>query len=95
MNISENLNVLSTTHLFGSFAYGNPNEDSDYDIYFIVDKINGSKYATLVEIYGVINGIKNKPVDVLLNTKEYFDYRKDHKATLEHKIVKNGIKLYG
>ena len=81
--------------MFGSFAYGEPTKDSDYDIYFVADKIDGRKHETIVAIYDVIDNIRNKPALVLLNTKENFDYRKGNSGTLEYKVVKDGVKLYG
>ena len=86
---------LREAYLFGSYAYGTPSKDSDYDIYFVADKIDGSRYDRITEIYEAIDGIRKKPVDILLNTKERFDGRKDIRSTLEYKIVKDGIKLYG
>ena len=91
----KNIIPLREAYLFGSYAYGEPNETSDYDIYFVADTIEGRKHDVLVSIYSVIDNVRNKPVDVLLNTKENFDYRKGNKATLEYKIIKDGIKLYG
>ena len=95
VEIVKNIIPLREAYLFGSYAYGNPTPDSDYDLYFIVDKIEGSRHETIVAVRRAIRDVTNKPYDVLLNTKEHFDYRKGNKATLEHKVVKEGIKLYG
>ena len=35
---------LKEPFLFGSFAYGTPNEDSDYDFYFVLDKIDNTTH---------------------------------------------------
>ena len=95
IDVVKNIIPLREAYLFGSYAYGEPNKDSDYDLYFVTDSIEGSKYDAIVSIRRALRGIPQKPIDVLLNTKERFDYRKGNKATLEYKINKEGIKLYG
>ena len=105
MDIQNNLNViidvvknvihLKEAYLFGSYAYGSPNKHSDYDLYFVTDNIEGSKYDTIVDIKKALRGISSEPIDIILNTKEHFDYRKGNTATLEHKVIKDGVKLYG
>ena len=105
MDIKDNLNAivnavkdiipLREAYLFGSYAYGEPSEYSDYDIYFVVDKIDGRKHDLIVQIYDVIENIKKKPVDIILNTKHDFDYRKGNQSTLEYVVVEEGVKLYG
>lgn len=105
MNIQNNLNAivdivkniipLKEAYLFGSYAYGTPNKDSDYDLYFIADSIEGGKFETLVNIRKALRGVPQKPIDVILNTKEHFDYRKGNRSTLEYKVTKDGVKLYG
>lgn len=86
---------LKEVFLFGSFAYGTPNEDSDFDLYFIVDEIHGTTHETMVMITRVLHQVSNKPFDILLDTKKSFDYRASNRATLEYKILKDGVKLYG
>ena len=90
----KNIIPLKAAYLFGSYAYGEPNKDSDFDIYLVADFIDGSKHDKLVAIYGAIHGVAGKPTDVLLNTKEHFDERKDYKGTIEYKVAKDGINLY-
>ncbi|HHX18023.1 MAG TPA: nucleotidyltransferase domain-containing protein [Clostridium sp.] len=48
---------LKEVYLFGSYAYGSPNEHSDFDLYIVVDKINGRKHDVLVKLYSAIRGI--------------------------------------
>jgi predicted nucleotidyltransferase len=42
---------IDKAYLFGSYAKGCPNEDSDIDIAFIVNKWNGSYEETVVPIW--------------------------------------------
>lgn len=95
LKIVKNIISLKEVYLFGSYAYGTPNEASDFDLYFVVDKIDGDKYETIIKIRKAIYKITSKSVDILLNTKEMFDYRAINKSTLEYKILKEGVRLYG
>ena len=92
INIVKNIVPIKEAYLFGSYAYGMPNDNSDYDLYFIVDE-NLIKYETVVKIRAAIYEETKKSVDVRINTKENFEYRAINKSTLEHKILKDGVKL--
>ena len=95
VNAVKGIIPLREAYLFGSYAYGEPHQESDYDLYFVADSIKGSRYDIIAQIYGVIDDVREKPVDILLNTKEHFDGRKEISSTLEYKIARDGIKLYG
>ena len=56
--------------LFGSYAYGTPNEDSDLDICIIEDTIN-SKIKEKSKIRKALKNIKISK-DILLETTQYF-----------------------
>jgi len=80
-------------YLFGSYAYGMPNEDSDLDIYVVVP----DTIEDLSELYGKINLLwRRKPVslDLLINHSGVFNRRKNG-PTLERTIVQKGTILYG
>lgn len=80
-------------YLFGSFAYGNPNKDSDFDFYIIVNK--GSKNLVLdtAKAYKSTRGIKTRPVDIILNTEDRFD-EKILLPTLEKEVYEKGKLIY-
>jgi predicted nucleotidyltransferase len=80
--------------LFGSYAYGTPDKESDYD-FFVVLK-DGTKKPILVLQNIYCNLAKNKtyvPVDVLANYKTAFDERSKLPA-IERTIVQKGVVLY-
>ena len=56
--------------LFGSYAYGTPNEDSDLDI-IIIKKSYKNKWEELKEIRDYLKDIKIAK-DILLTTTDYF-----------------------
>ena len=81
-------------YLFGSYAYGTPNADSDFDLYVVLD--NGAERPLLaMQRIGIaISKCKRRPVDVLANTQdEFVERQKFH--TVERVVAESGVKLYG
>jgi len=82
--------------LFGSYAYGTPNKDSDIDIYIVMkddaqmreldamDEVNGGRFDRRML----------KPCDILAIKRSRFDDRATG-ATMERKIKREGVKIYG
>jgi len=80
-------------YLFGSYAYGTPNEASDIDIYVVVP----DDTMSLPELHGDIRvllwGRKTKELDLLLGRSSVFNHRKNG-PTLERLVVQKGTVLY-
>ncbi len=81
-------------YLFGSYAYGTPGPDSDYDFYIVVDDQHTDWHAQTVKAYKAIRSIRTKPVDILVGTKSSFEKRKAH-SSIEREVAQNGVLLYG
>ena len=83
-----------TIYLFGSYAYGIPNEDSDYD-FFIILPDNGIRPLDAIQniSLALIGKTNKKPVDVLAKRHSEFDHRKDL-ITLEKEVFEKGIIIY-
>jgi len=79
-------------YLFGSYAYGTPNEDSDYDFYVVIPDDGMRPIEAIQDIYCSMRGIK-KPVDILAGTTEVFD-RRSNDPTIERVIAREGVVLY-
>jgi len=86
---------VETIYLFGSHAYGTPNKDSDLDLYIvfkeemsmrIIDAIHSIRFA--------MTPMKTKSIDFIGLKKDRFLHNKNY-ATIERKIAREGIKLYG
>jgi predicted nucleotidyltransferase len=71
-SINENLSSLNAKKiiLFGSYAYGTPNENSDIDLCIIEDKID-SKIKEKTKIRNLLKDIKISK-DILVEEEEYF-----------------------
>jgi len=92
--IADNFPVKSI-YLFGSYAYGTPHKDSDLDLYIVFsDDMSIRELDALRSIHKAVDPFRKKPIDFLGLKQNRFLYRKMY-ATLERKIEREGIKLYG
>lgn len=80
--------------LFGSHAWGKPDQDSDIDVMVIVGASNESRYQRAVRAHRVLADLP-MPKDVLVETADEFAFRAQSPASLEHKIAHEGRLLYG
>ena len=81
-------------YLFGSYAYGTPNVDSDYDIFVVIPDDSMRPMEAMQKIYRSLSKTKMViPVDVIASYKSKFDERKEL-STLENKIAREGVVLY-
>lgn len=90
--VKEN-NVLEI-YLFGSYAYGTPNKDSDFDIYAILPDDSEKPLAVMQNINQAIFDVMKRPVDLLAARSSTFYERANHQ-TLEKEVLDKGIKVYG
>ena len=82
-------------YLFGSHAYGTPGRDSDLDLYVVLkDDLPMRDLDAGLRISMAIARKKSMPVDIVVKKKKDFLDRLDD-ITLEQKVTKNGIKIYG
>ena len=81
-------------YLFGSYADGTYNEDSDFDFYIVVDDKQTDLLALMTRAYRAVRGIKKHPVDILIGTQSKFEERK-LQPTIENEVFQKGVLLYG
>jgi len=100
-NLDEIAQIIAKTvpvesiYLFGSYAYGTPNKDSDLDIYVVFkDELPMRELDAITVISRAIDHVRKMPMDILGLKQNRFHDRKLY-ATLERKIVREGVKLYG
>ncbi len=80
-------------YLFGSYAWGKPDDDSDLDLLIIVDSYHASHYKMLVAGHKSLMHL-NLSKDLLLLSREDFEDRADDTTTLCYKIKREGKKIY-
>lgn len=79
--------------LFGSFAYGTPNEDSDFDIYVLLSDECERPLRAMQKINMALARMDIRSVDILADTSAGF-YQKCKGPTLERTILSKGVRLY-
>ncbi len=79
-------------YIFGSYAWGTPNQDSDLDVLVVVDHSDKKPYKRAVEGMRALRGM-GIAKDILVYTKEEFNALSKDVSSLLYKVKKEGIKL--
>ena len=86
---------VETIYLFGSYAYGTPGKDSDLDFFIVFkDDMQIRILDAIRSIHRAVDPVRKKSADFIGLKKNRFLYKKNY-ATLERKIEREGIKIYG
>lgn len=80
--------------LFGSYAWGEPTEDSDLDLLVVLNQSNERSLARMQRAHRCLRRL-GMPKDVLVDTRAEFDRFKDLKSSLTYKIIHEGRLLHG
>lgn len=78
--------------LFGSYARGNPDVDSDVDLLVVLPK-DGSKRRTAVAIYRLLAGM-GVPKDVIVVTPEEIEKYRNVPGTIIQPAMREGKVVY-
>ena len=81
-------------YLFGSYANGITDNDSDIDIYVVVPDSEVDTIELGAKICLELAQKKTRPIDLLVGRKSIFENRKN-RLTLENIIASEGMKIYG
>ena len=81
-------------YLFGSYAYGTPTEDSDYDFYMVVPADGIRPIDAMGEAHMALWGTGVKSTDFMAGTQETFERRSQIFWTIESKVASKGVLLY-
>jgi predicted nucleotidyltransferase len=81
-------------YLFGSRAWGEPTEDSDYDFMVIVADSDEPRHKRAARAYEALSGL-GVPKDVLVKTRAEFEKYLGVYASLEAQVLEQGRLLYG
>ncbi len=80
--------------LFGSYAWGEPNADSDLDLMVVVPESDERPLSRMQRASWCLRGL-GMASDVMVKTKAEFDRVRDLRPTLTYKVVNEGRLLYG
>lgn len=84
----------SAIYVFGSYAWGQPQESSDLDLLVVVESSDEKSYRRPVKGYHALFDLK-VPTDLLVTTREEFEQRANKVPTLFYKIKNEGSLVYG
>jgi predicted nucleotidyltransferase len=79
--------------LFGSYANGNPDKNSDYDFYVVLKDGLENPLLITQKIYEYMCDTNYTPVDVIANYKSNFEKRRVQ-PTIERAVFEKGVLLY-
>ena len=85
---------IETVFLFGSWAYGEPNADSDLDIYLVIPDYDVDLFELNAEIRFALYKKLSLPLDLIITKKSVFEQR-SKALTFESIIAKHGVCIYG
>ncbi|MFA6263735.1 MAG: nucleotidyltransferase domain-containing protein [Candidatus Babeliales bacterium] len=80
-------------YLFGSYAWGTPNEESDLDLLIVIEKSDERRYKRQHLGFDALWGV-GVPKDLFVYTKEEFEQRLKDNMSLCSKIKNEGKVLY-
>lgn len=80
--------------LFGSYAYGEPTEDSDIDLLVIVTQSDEPRYRRSRQAYKALRGIGISK-DILVMTRAEVERKANVPSSLISQVLSQGKVLYG
>ena len=85
---------IEQIYLFGSYAYGTPQKDSDIDLFIVLkDEVKLREIDAAIELRLAISEYQTLPLDLIVTKKSQYLERKNA-PTLERKIAREGVLLY-
>ena len=83
--------------LFGSYAYGNPTEDSDIDLFLIKDDLDEDNFRDYTlkarkQLREIIFNYNTNGIDVISASSNYINNKEDYFYKID--ILQNGKVLY-
>jgi predicted nucleotidyltransferase len=82
-------------YLFGSYAWGTPSADSDYDLCVIVEKSDEKKWnRSRIGRDALLDIICRRDIDLIIYTANEFERAASHPSTLASPIKLKGVLLY-
>lgn len=80
-------------YLFGSYAWGHPNEDSDLDLLVVIEKYEKDYYHTLIDGHRALMDL-DLAKDILVLDKAKFEEYGDDERRFYYTIKRKGKIIY-
>ncbi len=90
--------IVQLTHplriyLYGSHAYGEPNDNSDIDMLVVLKDSFERPHKRAVSIYAALRGLF-APFEIKVDTQEEFEKRSQWLSSVERSVAEKGRLLY-
>jgi predicted nucleotidyltransferase len=86
--------TVSKIFLFGSYASGEENEDSDIDLCVLTPEKVEDHYETAGNFRKKILDVQTMPLDLLAFNSDEFAFHAKRPSSFYHEIAENGVLLY-
>jgi len=80
-------------YLFGSYARGNPSEDSDLDFFVVIEESSEFRPKRAIKGHMALIGL-DVPKDIVVYTKKEFETKVNDPLTFSYKIKEEGKLVY-
>ncbi len=80
-------------YLFGSYAYGAPQEDSDFDLYVVIPDDGPRPIDVMKQIRRALYQKKEMPLDILVGRAGDFESRRAV-SSIERRVYREGVLIY-
>jgi predicted nucleotidyltransferase len=80
-------------YLFGSHAYGTPDQDSDVDLMVVVPDTTVPTHKRAIPAYQALRGLL-VPTDILVVTRPEFEKRARWFSSIERVVAEKGMRVY-
>ncbi|MCL2222822.1 MAG: nucleotidyltransferase domain-containing protein [Oscillospiraceae bacterium] len=91
--IADSVPVLQI-YIFGSYADGTHDSDSDYDFYVVIPDDSMRPLDATRKISMALRSVRKRPIDVLAGSESRFNKFKNI-YSIEKEVLDKGVKLYG
>jgi len=82
-------------YLFGSYANGTENSESDIDLFIVTDLTEKKKIDVTQQARRALLKKTTLPIDIIVCDKMIFESRRTNQTTFEYVIATEGKKIYG
>ena len=82
-------------YLFGSYANGTENSESDIDLFIVTDLTDKKKIDVTQQARRALLKKTTVPIDIVVCDKTIFESRRTNQITFEYIIATEGQKIYG
>lgn len=94
VEVIKNSLKVNEIYLFGSFAYGDATDESDFDIYVVIPDDSVRPLVAMQQLGLAISPYQKRPVDLLVANISSFNKRKNNLSCIENEVSSKGVKLY-